>query len=274
MSALDPVREAQGRTIVLAERARLAQFGAIEREQAELERATQPGGLRSKLPLVEARSTELHASLAPSERDALSEYVMGNHRALRALDMGATPAQVLEFGLARSLKEAEDLATLLPDLRSARKGLVVERPTRYGPLYRGINVASEAALARLLTGESIEFIGSINSSSYLYQVAREFAGQGEGARVILEIPDVDRAVSALYASNDLKHEAEMIIGKTEFRIVSRNYDPDTNTYLFRLEQLTLTKDAAEQASKRPAPPPPGVGDLSKFISDGSDIRVK
>jgi hypothetical protein len=31
--------------------------------------------------------------------------------------------------------------------------------------------------------------------------------------------------------------------------------------------------AKPETSGRPAPPPPGLGDISKFISDGSDIRV-
>jgi hypothetical protein len=190
--------------------------------------------------------------------------------------MGATPDQILGFGFVQTLREAEGLAAQLPHLRTARQALVIDRPTRYGTLYRGINVVSEATLARLLAREVVEFVGSINSSSYNYSVAKEFAEQGAGARVILEMPDVDRAVSALYASNDLQHEAEMIIGKTEFRIVSREYDPGTNTYHFKLEQVTLTKDSVESPSEpeKPRRVPPGLGDFSKFVSDGSDIRVK
>lgn len=281
VAALDPEREAEGRRVVVAEQARLPRFGAIEREREEASRVNQPGGLASSLPLVEERTTKAYEAMTAAERLGLGEYVTGNYRALRALDMGATPAQLLQYGFVSTTAEGERLAAHLPHLRSARRALTIDRPTHYGALYRGINVTSEALLARLLTKEPLEFLGSVNSSSYHYSVARTFAEEGAGARVILEMPDVDRAVSALYASNDLKHEAEMIIGKTKFRIVSRNYDPETNTYLLKLEQVTLTKDSVDEATsrtaaetgKRPAPPPPGLGDLSKFVSDGSDIIV-
>jgi hypothetical protein len=123
----------------------------------------------------------------------------------------------------------------------------------------------------MLSRDVLDFAGSVNSASYRYEVAAEFSGQSTGARVILEMPGIDRAMSALYESNVLEHQTEMIIGKARFLVVSRKHDPDTNTYIFRLEQVGLTKDSIDEPSEPPAAPPPGVGDVSKFVSDGSDI---
>jgi SPP1 gp7 family putative phage head morphogenesis protein len=269
---LDPEREAEGLRVVVAERERLPRFGAVERDREEGVRFFEPGGLESRLPVVQALSTEAHSGMAHDAQAALAEYVGGNFRALRALEMGATPQEILDIGLVFTVAEAKDLETLLPDLAAARKALTIERPTRFGTLYRGINVKSQADLALWLQKDVVEFIGSINSSSYHYSVARSFAA-GDGTRIILEIPDVDKAVSALYDSNQLQTEAEMVIGKTEFRIVSRSYDPDQDAYLFKLEQIKLTRDAVD-AETKPRAPVPGARDLSKFISDGSDVRLK
>jgi SPP1 gp7 family putative phage head morphogenesis protein len=260
--AIDEAREAAARVRVVELSEKLPQVDSEAVREARRSRFLREQRLVDD---IRTTTTQAYDQLEFAQKAALDEYTGGNFRAMRALDLGATAAEVVELGLATA-REAADLSTQLEGFREAQRRLTVYRPTDRGALYRGISIKSQSQLEQLLTSETIEFSGSVNSASYNHSVADGFAAEGGGAKVILEMPQVDKAVSAIYDSNGLVHEYEMIVGKSKWRIVGKRYDFAQNTYLVELEQIIAHVDELDARAPRFGETAP-----NKFVSDGSDM---
>jgi SPP1 gp7 family putative phage head morphogenesis protein len=219
-------------------------------------------------------SDTLYERLPEESAGALREFVGPYYPAIRAIQQGLSDAEILEF-VPFKIDKIRELRAKMPALAQAQRGMRIERPTEIGPLYRGIAV-DENQLAKWLNGSEVEFKAFSNSASFELETAQDFAGgavaEGSTAerplsKIILKIDQVDEGALAMFADNENALEAEVILGKTSFRVAGKSYDKLTDTYVLDLVQATPTKLDA-------VPQPDQPRDFNRFVSNGLDCDVR